>query len=387
MPDSYEGQKGGIPSWQRKTPVDSKENRITQAKRFLEADQVRDASAAKKIAFLESKGYSRDEVIGLVEEEDRPDSKPSQSKESITKPDSLGHSTCQHQQKISTLQQDQSQTPSTASPTSPHISVSETAQATQQSQPPIITYPEFLTKPSAPSPLITSTRLLTTLTLFSSISTLLYGSNKYILVPMQESLTRSRHELLELASKHLSTLNAKLGGAVSEQPIRASPFNDIEDDESDGDPTELFHRDVGNQTSPSLNASPSRPSLPSSISTPTKSPLESQLGRLSTLKSDLSELYDDSTTEGSDAAQLTTTIDVLRDYLESMAFTPPPYTFGGSAYSGMVRDAIGGSKEEPDEIAKLKASIRSVKGVLLSARSFPSGGRMMSNGMGAAGAR
>lgn len=58
-----------------------------------------------------------------------------------------------------------------------------------------------------------------------------------------------------------------------------------------------------------------------------------------------------------------------------MAFTPPTYSFGSQGYSGMVRDMVGGEggKEELDEIAKVRAGIRGVKGVLLSARSFPRG--------------
>jgi len=261
------------------------------------------------------------------------------------------------------------------------------AQSRQEPQPPIITYPEFLTKPTAPSPLITSTRLLTTLTLFSSIYLLLHGSNKYILTPMQESLNRSRHELLAKASEHLLTLNKKLGDAVSEQPpsLRGEKEVETDDDESYGDPTEMFHRDIGIQTSPSLvNSSPSRPSSPSPD--PKQSPIDSQLSRLSVLSSHLNEINSTSTGEGSDAAELTTTIHVLRDYLEHMAFTPPNYTFGASAYGGLLREMGGSEKEDPDEIAKLKASIRSVKGVLLSARSFPSTGRGIGSGVEMTGA-
>jgi len=198
---------------------------------------------------------------------------------------------------------------------------------------------------------------------------------------MQESLNQSRHELFTKASGHLETLNKKLGGVVSEQPVGLPGVKEVEtdDDESYGDPTEMFHRDIGIQTSPSLlNSSPSRPSSPSPVSKP--SPLDSQLSRLSVLSSHLNEINSASTTEGSDAAELTKSIKVLRDYLEHMAFTPPTYTYGASGYGGLIRDMGGSEKEAPDEISRLKSSIRSVKGVLLSARSFPSTGRGIGTG-------
>lgn len=71
--------KPSVPSWQTKstdeTPKEdqqspsepqTRESIIKQAKRFLEEDEVRDASTDKKIAFLESKGLQGDEIQQLL---------------------------------------------------------------------------------------------------------------------------------------------------------------------------------------------------------------------------------------------------------------------------------------------------------------------------------
>ena len=75
-------KKAGVPSWQLKpkdatskveekeekedTPTPNRESVIEQAKKFLEEDEVRNASTDKKIAFLEGKGLRREEIEGLL---------------------------------------------------------------------------------------------------------------------------------------------------------------------------------------------------------------------------------------------------------------------------------------------------------------------------------
>jgi hypothetical protein len=79
MGDSGPSQKkSGVPSWQadlkNTTPTEgdsepqspSRETVIEQAKKFLEEDEVRNASTDKKISFLESKGLSNEEIQGLI---------------------------------------------------------------------------------------------------------------------------------------------------------------------------------------------------------------------------------------------------------------------------------------------------------------------------------
>lgn len=181
---------------------------------------------------------------------------------------------------------------------------------------------------------------------------------------MVGSLTESRLELAQISKNKLDQLITKLESVVSEIPSGPIPLHSAEGEdgeESDEDPTELFHRDIGVQTSPpsSRPLSPS-PETPDSI-------LGSQTSRLSKLKESLQGLVDNSTSEGHDVTELGGTIGVLREYLDGMAYVAPTYNYGG--YGNPT------TKEQDDEISRVKASIRSVKGVLLSARSFPGGVR------------
>lgn len=78
MGDSDGKQKPlGIPSWQKSTEPskgaeeasstpDSREEVVAQARRFLDDDEVKDASREKKIAFLESKGLQKEEIETLL---------------------------------------------------------------------------------------------------------------------------------------------------------------------------------------------------------------------------------------------------------------------------------------------------------------------------------
>ena len=75
-------KKAGVPSWQLKSkdetlkvevkeekdgnPTTRRETVIEQAKKFLEEDEVRNASTDKKIEFLEGKGLRREEIEGLL---------------------------------------------------------------------------------------------------------------------------------------------------------------------------------------------------------------------------------------------------------------------------------------------------------------------------------
>ncbi len=143
-----------------------------------------------------------------------------------------------------------------------------------------------------------------------------------------------------------------------------------EDEESDEDPTELFHRDIGVQTSVPNSEPGSRPGTPSP---PTSSSvLEDQASRLKSLKGSLAELVEDSTSEGCDTVELETTIGVLREQLDSMAYVEPNYGFTGVGAYAAVSAA---NKEQDDEVSRIKAAIKSMKGLLLNARSFPGGVR------------
>jgi hypothetical protein len=79
MSDPDQGEKKpGVPSWQLKVkdaapkeeekpaPESPIRETIQQAKKFLEEDEVRNASTDKKIAFLESKGLRSEEIQDLL---------------------------------------------------------------------------------------------------------------------------------------------------------------------------------------------------------------------------------------------------------------------------------------------------------------------------------
>lgn len=186
---------------------------------------------------------------------------------------------------------------------------------------------------------------------------------------MLAALTESRLSLASTTSSNLTTLISKLESVVSEIPPR-KPHPDAlahlnsphDDDESVEDPTEMFHRDVGVQTSP--------PASPRSSSRARSDPSTEHESRLKSLSSRISSLVEDSASEGQGASDLTTTVAVLREYLDGLAYVTPTYGYGVGGYGG-----LGQSGKEDDEIGRVKASIRGVKGVLLSTRSFPGGSR------------
>ncbi|TVY51710.1 hypothetical protein LSUE1_G010309, partial [Lachnellula suecica] len=158
---------------------------------------------------------------------------------------------------------------------------------------------------------------------------------------MLSSLTTARLDLASTASSNLSKLIAKLETLVSIVP----PPKAIEqEEEEDDDPTELFHRDIGIQTSPPRSRS----------SSPPPDALAAQSTRLAALTSHLKDVQTDSNTEGSTNSELQTTLDVLREYLDGLAYVAPVYNYG---YGGNGSQA----KDEDDEIGRVKAGIRGVK--------------------------
>ena len=349
-------KKAGVPSWQLKpkdtttgpeepAPESSRETVLAQAKKFLEEDEIKNASTDKKISFLESKGLKSEDIHDLPGITRNEETAPAVK---LLRPTPIHANT------------NQSQTPSPTE-SSPHTQ--------NHSTPPIITYPEFLTTSPAPAPLITRRRLLTTLYLFSGLSALLYGTHNYLITPMLSSLTTSRLSLSETARENLQRLVEKLEESVSEIPsnlhVKGSGDGYREEEESDEDPTEMFHRDIGTQTS--LQSQPASPALQA-----TPSMLDDQTSRLQDLKFTLSDLVDNGVGEDHEVSDLSATLGELRDYLDGMAYVTPNYGFGSvGGYSGIGTRA---EREKDDEISKVKAGIISVKGVLLSARSFPGGG-------------
>jgi len=85
MTDASNSKKASIPEWQRQgqpdTPIEpqpkpeepskepappSRPALLEQASKFLQEDEIREASTDRKIAFLESKGLTNEEISKLI---------------------------------------------------------------------------------------------------------------------------------------------------------------------------------------------------------------------------------------------------------------------------------------------------------------------------------
>ena len=199
---------------------------------------------------------------------------------------------------------------------------------------------------------------------------------------MLDSLNGARHSFFETASTSLETLNQKLEGVVSTIPSSDSKPKhgeigqesdiDADDLESDvSDPTEMFHRDTGTQTSLPVSRSSSSTSLTESDPSNT-APLSTQTEDLKTLNTHLSSVLSSNT---SVVNQDETTLFAIRDLREYLL----DITYGRE--NGSFRGDIKSSNAD-DEISQVKAEIRGVKGVLLSAKSFPGTGTGRTKVMG-----
>ncbi|RYO88254.1 hypothetical protein DL766_006266 [Monosporascus sp. MC13-8B] len=312
---------------------------IDQARRFLEDDSVRRSSAEKKTEFLKSKGFRDEQIQALLGETDgaaiaeRPRSEPRDAP---------------------------SQGPERSSAAPP---------ATTESRsdiPPIITYPEFLTTSPRPPPLITPSSLFNILTVTGSIWTLVYGTAQYVVNPMVDNLNDSRSDYYGHVNEKLGELVERLENAASEVPYKNGKLvlksrataDDRAHEETEStfsDPTELFHRDIGTQTSPPLS-----PGL-SVASSSAGNLVDKQASRLSALRASLHELNDMYTRRTEASADLNATLRSLRDDIDNLALPPP------TEYAMMHNSA----QRQNDEFKRTKDAIRSVKGMFLSTRSFP----------------
>lgn len=225
------------------------ERQTNQIKSFLQDPGVKDEPVEKKRAFLASKGIPQD----VVDQE--------LATAPATTPDVSDFATFKQ-----TTQQP------AAAPVAP----------SRPSGPPIITYPEFLAEAHKPPPIITPSRILNTAYLASGLAAVIYGASTFLVKPMSASLTESRHDFATHSNSKIDELNDRLSKLVSKIPEARKQATDSDSDDVESitsDPTELFHRDMGTQTSPPLSP---RPSSPASATT-TKSKVEAHNDR-STLR-------------------------------------------------------------------------------------------------------
>ncbi|ETS79456.1 hypothetical protein PFICI_09309 [Pestalotiopsis fici W106-1] len=315
---------------------------LEQARRFLNDETVRSASKEKKSEFLRGKGFSDDDIQKLLSEE--------ASREGSTSDDRAQDAT------------DTKDIPNVPQSTS---TPAQAASAPLSEPAPIITYPEFLTHSPKPPPLLTPSRLLTAATVLTTAWTLAYGAARFIVAPMVDTLAESRSEYYEHVNTKLSTLVEKLEGVVSEVPYSKGKLSksdaDGDDNSSYGDPSEMFHRDVGTQTSPFTTELPIHQDKGCAVDQQAR-----QLTQLTTCLKELSTMY---TTQAENSSNLHLAMQGIREDVDKLAYPATEYSslYGGSTF-GL------GRSDPDDEIKKTKDAIRSVKGMFLSSRMFPSTG-------------
>ncbi|KZF19858.1 hypothetical protein L228DRAFT_250283 [Xylona heveae TC161] len=336
---------------------------LETAAEFLKDDEIRNAPDSLKRKFLSAKNIKSEDIETLLRDAPKADPPSPTSADNVS--------------------ENQSRSDIRPSSTKPSES------------PPVVTYPEFLVQASKPPPLVTLSRLATTLYISGAAALATYGANKYILSPMFNSLTSARHSLASTAQTNVDTLNEKLSGLVSEiPPLAAVKFVKSEEGETDGpqhldteseEPTELFHRDFGTQTSRrqsnSLSAHPVPGLFPPGVTTSgvpdsTSDPTTSQQLRIEALQGHLNEMVSFHELDAETNSEVTTSMRDLSTYLDGLTYSSAYWSSSGS-YLGSVSGAglggVGSAKNDDDGITKFRNEIRSVKGVLLSARNFPTG--------------
>ncbi|OIW25833.1 hypothetical protein CONLIGDRAFT_635600 [Coniochaeta ligniaria NRRL 30616] len=373
---------------------------IQQAKRFLQDDEVRKYPREKKIEFLKGKGLEEaviqrllsDEVEEAVsqktiEAEEQTIPTPAQPANVEAEPQTLPTpaqpaaveaepQTMPTPAQPAVVEAEPQTMPTPAQPAAPQQY--RTAEE-KEDRPPIVTYPEFLTKPTRPPPLMTVNRFLNTLYAFGGLSTLVYGTSKYIVAPMVDSLTEARISLHDTAGDNLARLVKKLEETVSEIPPTpvVSKADDVHHDEGStseyDDPTELFHRDIGVQTSPPPSPNPyghytSSSPLAAGREEAGETPSIKQARRLGDLVSSVRDISNGFVSQSEDYDDIKALLGVFKDELDELSYSVNDFVGGGSSLYG-----YGRNNEPDDEIKKAKENIRRVKGVLLSARSFPAG--------------
>ena len=353
MSDQEKPTAKGTPSWQRfeasdtsnpagqasqgsneQTAPADRSSLIEKATKFLEDDDIRDAPIEQKQYFLESKGLNENEIRDLIQRQPTAEAEVADA--------------------FQPEQQDVSQVESPRKASNGSSNPASTTSARDIT--PIITYPEFLIHSQKPPPLVTTQRLLTALYVASGAAATIYGTSKYIVEPMVETLTSARHSLFDTASTNLSTLNEKLEKSVSRIPETSLNPDNSDLDSIDSDPARLFNRSAATQTTPHLSRSTSSNS--SDPSDTPSSPSSAHGAALSTIKSRLSDLLP---ADAEASSPVKDSIDELQKYLD------------GLAYGGHLSRDAKGDKLKGDTVAKVRSEIRGVKGVLLSARNFPSG--------------
>ena len=331
---------------------------LEHARRFLDDDSIKNASRERKVEFLETKGLKPEQIEDLLSTQQEPDDAKADG-DLKTVHDST-----------TTVEPKQSQPEAKQAPLL-NEAPSEARVAPRSDVPPIITYPEFLLKPQKPPPLVTFERLANAAYVLAGLSALTYGASKYLVQPMLESLTDSRHDLAITAQDSLSKLNNKLETTVSHVPYipplhSKHQLSQDEDVESiDSDPTELFHRDIATQTTPPRSRSSSL-----SSSSPNQTTIETQSSHLTALHSSLRSLLSSTTTHFAEN-DLQSSLTDLQSTIDKVNTSSNDYDTTYSSYYTSSSSKTNKGTDQDSQAAKFKQDIRALKGAFLSSRNFP----------------
>jgi hypothetical protein len=184
---------------------------------------------------------------------------------------------------------------------------------------------------------------------------------------MVASLSESRHDFYSHSQSKVDDFNARLSNLVSKVPDLSKdqdgnrPTDSDDLDSITSDPTELYHRDMGTQTD--INP----PSTSHKSTTPSSSDSLASLTTLNSLTTHLNTLLDSTAKNATTAQERITSIQTLRNYLDTLCYA----SSGLSTWNTTV-DKNGANGKSEDAVEELKKEIRNVKGVLLSAKRFPS---------------
>ena len=380
-------------------PEEPREASLEDARRFLSDENVQTASVEKKAEFLKSKGFSAEQIEALLGEGEQdggpataaPPPAPTQSE---PEPPTASPGP-----------------PAPAAESSPSPSPSSSSGRSDDrsgNMAPIVTYPEFLATSPRPPPLITPSRLLNILSVAGGAWTLLYGTARYAVGPSVAELNDARADYHAHVAEKLGDFVGRLEGAVSEVPysrdkdgktvfhnrtgsggghgrrrlsvsVSEGAYDDA--DSTVSDPTELFHRDVGTQTTPPPPPPPSSSLSPfqhgnsdgeGADSDPAreKSAVERQESRLAALRASVQELNNIYAKRATDAADLGDSLRAVRDDVDNLILRPSSMPAFSSAdlYTGQTKPPGG---DGVDEFRRTKDAIRGVKGMFLSTRAFP----------------
>ncbi|KAF8456038.1 peroxisomal membrane anchor protein conserved region-domain-containing protein [Kalaharituber pfeilii] len=373
------------------------------SKEFLASEKLKNAPLEEKIEFLRRKGLSEREIEGLLEKARTATTGNGKGKEptsagsgtsSSSKP-SPGESSKNEKSPVpSELKEIKKPTP-VPSPSSPPPSQpqSQYPPPQQLQQPLIVTYPEFLAPPPQPPAPVNAQSLVAGMYYAGAAAVTVWGASKYIFQPMFDSLTAARADLASTALTNLSQFNSKLStlvpnrlgrsyintstggvGTTTMNPLTStssplsgadaagpSSSHDLDaDEDSDSDAessdsrsttgslrTHVFHQDASTQTIPEADDA---------------EPPVSPENKLATISSHLATLVDSNSNDADselhyELESLTTYLDTLR---VDVSQTWWPQLTGA-----------GGMGRKDDLTTVVKNEIRSVKGVLLNSKNFP----------------